>query len=330
MRCFILFTCFSLFLLSNSICNNPSPPSQYLSIPKKQTLLSHRHYFHKENINLKNQKIEMNFSNFFQIFILSFGMITLFWIFFLHICAQIKYVPFNTNLNFYSKKNTTKSSQFIWKYLSLIALGLLFIESPEDQIILIFICTVPSYFSAVEFTLKFCKFVSWSIPIAVSICIFSLAITPSAYILSLIVFQISCHSLTKKAPHWLSIILILLSNDVQLNPGPQFQNNFFNFMSWNVNSLAKENFQRVRLIEAHNSIFDYDIISIGETSLNDSVNLPDPLMNDYKFVSANNPAITTYSHGGVGLFYKNSLPVIIRNDLSFDESIVVELKLIWS
>ena len=28
----------------------------------------------------------------------------------------------------------------------------------------------------------------------------------------------------------------------------------------------------------------------------------------------------------MGLFYKNSLPVIIRNDLSFNESIVVELK----
>ena len=29
---------------------------------------------------------------------------------------------------------------------------------------------------------------------------------------------------------------------------------------------------------------------------------------------------------GVGLFYKNSLPVVIRNALSFDESIVAELK----
>ena len=28
----------------------------------------------------------------------------------------------------------------------------------------------------------------------------------------------------------------------------------------------------------------------------------------------------------MGLFYKKSLPVIVRNDLSFDESIVVELK----
>ena len=96
-------------------------------------------------------------------------------------------------------------------------------------------------------------------------------------------------------------------------------------MSWNVNSLAKENFQRVRLIEAHNSLFNYDLISICETSLNDTVELPETLLNGYTFVPANNPA--NNRHGGVGLFYKNSLAVIVRDDLSFDESIVVELKL---
>ena len=42
------------------------------------------------------------------------------------------------------------------------------------------------------------------------------------------------------------------------------------------------------------------------------------------FVPANNPA--NVRHGGVGLFYKNSFPVIVRNDLSFDESIVTEIK----
>ena len=105
------------------------------------------------------------------------------------------------------------------------------------------------------------------------------------------VFQIWCHSLKP-------IILILLSNDIQLNPGPHFQNNFFNFMSWNVNSLAKDNFQRTRLIEAHNTLFNYDLISICETSLNDSVDLPETLINDYTFVSANNQA--NVRHGGVG------------------------------
>ena len=42
-----------------------------------------------------------------------------------------------------------------------------------------------------------------------------------------------------------------------------------------------DNFQRVRLIEAHNYIFNYDLISICETSLNDSVELPETLLNDY-------------------------------------------------
>ena len=75
---------------------------------------------------------------------------------------------------------------------------------------------------------------------------------------------------------------------------------------------------------AHNSCFNYDLVSICETSLNDSVKLPDTLLDEYTFVPVNN--LTNTRRGGVGLFYKNSLPLIIRNDLSFDESIVVEVK----
>ena len=58
--------------------------------------------------------------------------------------------------------------------------------------------------------------------------------------------------------------------------------------------------------------------------MNDSVELPVTLLDEYVFVPPNNPANTR--HGGVGLFHKTSLPVIVRNDLSFDESIVLELK----
>ena len=90
-------------------------------------------------------------------------------------------------------------------------------------------------------------------------------------------------------------------------------------MSWNLNSIVKDNFHRVSLIEAHNSLFNYVLISIC-----DSVELPETLLDEYTFVPVNNPANTR--RGGVGLFYKNSLPVVIRNDLSFEESIVAELK----
>ena len=86
-------------------------------------------------------------------------------------------------------------------------------------------------------------------------------------------------------------------------------------MSWNLNSLAKDNFQHIHLIEAHNALFKYDLISICETSLNDSVELPETLLNDYPFVPANNPA--NVRHGGVGIYFKNSLPVIVRNGSVF-------------
>ena len=124
------------------------------------------------------------------------------------------------------------------------------------------------------------------------------------------------------SPAWLTFIKIILSNDVETNPG-DITNGFFTFCNWNLNSLAKDDFHRIRLIEAHNSLFNYDIISLCETSLNDSITLPDVMLEDYSFISCNNPL--NVKHGGVGLFYKNTLPVKQRLDLSFDETIVLEL-----
>ena len=49
-----------------------------------------------------------------------------------------------------------------------------------------------------------------------------------------------------------------------------------------------------------------------------------PLLNGYIYIPGNHPDNVT--HGGIGLFYKNSLPLVVRRDLSFSESIVVELK----
>ena len=95
-------------------------------------------------------------------------------------------------------------------------------------------------------------------------------------------------------------------------------------MNWNLNSLPKNNFERVQLIEAHNSLFNYDLISLCETSLTSNNEVPDPLLNNYTFIPANHPSDAP--HGGVGLLYRNSLPLKPRPELAFDESIVVELK----
>ena len=106
---------------------------------------------------------------------------------------------------------------------------------------------------------------------------------------------------------WYFQLVINLSNDISKNPGPQFQNNFFNFMSWNLNSLAKYYFQRVSLIEAHNSLLNYGLISICETCLNDSVELAETLLEEYTFVPANNSANTR--RGGWAFFIKILFPL---------------------
>ena len=109
------------------------------------------------------------------------------------------------------------------------------------------------------------------------------------HICSLIMTYVYCSLVTKNVPLWLSVLLILLSNDIQLNPGPNYRGKYFTFMNWNLNSLPKNDFERVQLIEAHNSLFNYDLISLCETSLNDAIEVPNIILNDYTFISANHP-----------------------------------------
>ena len=138
---------------------------------------------------------------------------------------------------------------------------------------------------------------------------------------------------------WFFKLIISLSLDVETNPGPVhgrapgpapnltargFSNSFFSFCNWNLNTLVKDNFHRVSLIEAHNSIYKYDIISLCETSLNEETKIPDDILENYQFKSANHSS--GEKKGGVGIFYKNNLPLKIRHELSFEECIVCELK----
>ena len=94
----------------------------------------------------------------------------------------------------------------------------------------------------------------------------------------------------KKTNSWLPILLILLAHNIHLNPGPKHMENSLSFMNWNLNSLPKNEFERIHLLEAYNSIFNYDLISICETNLNSSIELPDPLLNGYTFLFSNNPS----------------------------------------
>ena len=74
-------------------------------------------------------------------------------------------------------------------------------------------------------------------------------------------------------------------------------------MSWKLRPLVKENCHCVSPIET--PFINYDLISICETSLNDSVELHETLLDEYTFVHANNPANTR--RGGVELKFDRKI-----------------------
>ena len=119
---------------------------------------------------------------------------------------------------------------------------------------------------------------------------------------------------------WICLMHLVLCPDIHPNPN-NFTGGFLSFCNWNLNTISKENFYRITLLQAHNTEHNYDIISLCETSLDDTMKVPD--MPGYKFHSCNHPHGNR--SGGVGIFYKESLPLKIREDLSFSESIVCEL-----
>ena len=129
---------------------------------------------------------------------------------------------------------------------------------------------------------------------------------------------------------WYILLHLSLSTDIHPNPGPDYWEGrnslggFFSFCNWNLNTLSKNEYHRITLLEAHNNDFNYDIISLCETSLNENIQVPENILPGYKFHSCNHP--DGGRNGGVGIFYKESLPLRIREDLSFDECIVSELK----
>lgn len=137
-----------------------------------------------------------------------------------------------------------------------------------------------------------------------------------------------CFSNFELTTVWIFSLLIVLSSDVHPNPGPlladkEFSSGFLSFCNWNLNTLSKEGFYRISLLEAHNTLFKYDIISLCETSLSDDITVPENALPGYIYHPLNNPDGSR--NGGVGIFYKDTLPLRVREDLSFDECLVTEL-----
>ena len=79
------------------------------------------------------------------------------------------------------------------------------------------------------------------------------------------------------------------------------------------------------LLEAFNNIHKFDVIAICETQLDSTFDLPDKVeISRYEFIKKNHPG--DIKRGGVGLFFKEMLPLKQRRDLEvLQECLVCEL-----
>ena len=121
---------------------------------------------------------------------------------------------------------------------------------------------------------------------------------------------------------------VLPCGDIETNPGTFNKCKSISFYHWNLNGLLAQNREKFYLVEAFVVSNNIDIFFISETFLDSSVdNIYDGLIiNGYTLVRSDHPSNT--KRGGAGIYYKDHLPVIRRNDIySLNESIVLEIRL---
>ena len=122
--------------------------------------------------------------------------------------------------------------------MSLVMLGLLVAEYPVDVLIQLLPHYYPTFALVIVIGRKTSKLLTRTCFNVSCIIIFRDAVSPCANILSIFILQICCHSHTKNVLKWLPLILILLANDIEVNPGP-YEKDCFTFMNWNLNSLRE-------------------------------------------------------------------------------------------
>ena len=122
-------------------------------------------------------------------------------------------------------------------------------------------------------------------------------------------------------------LALIISGDVEINPGPVTSNQNLSFCHWNLNGIAAHDYVKISLLEAYNAVHNFDIICVSETFLNSDYPNDDPRLNlqGYTMTRSDHPSNT--KRGGVCVYYKENLPFVRRNDITFlDECIVGEIR----
>ena len=115
-------------------------------------------------------------------------------------------------------------------------------------------------------------------------------------------FVSSCNFL-----HWLYILLITLSGDVELKTGPKRKAGLqtLSICHWNLNSICAHNFVKLYLFIAYVSIHKCDIICLSETYVDSSIDDESLEISGYYLIRFDHPS--SKKRGGICIYFKNFL-----------------------
>jgi len=126
-----------------------------------------------------------------------------------------------------------------------------------------------------------------------------------------------------------SWFLLLLAGDIHPNPGPP-QHGKLRFGHWNLNSLLAREKAKIPLLEALQSVENFDMFGISESFLNDNTDPNELEIHgfDKNPIRADCPGASNHPKGGVCLYFRENLPIKHRPDLQLlNETIVCEIKI---
>ena len=145
-------------------------------------------------------------------------------------------------------------------------------------------------------------------------------------------FSCSSHSPSKKATVTVlifTLLLLFMSGNIELNPGPNKTNSSckFSVCHWNLNSLAAHNFEEVGLLEALNTINKFDIICVFKTYLDSTFSSDNEDINTkgFKLVRTGHP--NNIKRGRVCAYFSESLPVRVVPNHHLNECLILEVNL---
>ena len=121
-----------------------------------------------------------------------------------------------------------------------------------------------------------------------------------------------------------AFLLLLKHGDVEINPGPKKkETTFFSCLHRNINSILAHN--KLTLLQAYNTIHQYDILCISETYLDSFISNDDtPLsLPGYNLARSDHPG--NVKRGGVCLYYKEKLSLRMINVSFLSQCVLCEV-----